>query len=267
ETIRREAARYGAQITHSELIGLIPQQALIDAAAWYLQLDDFSEEQVLEQQIQLKIAEQGTVSDAGFLDGLAAGTATPGGGSAAAYSGAMAASLTAMVARITIGKKKYIEVEDQMKAVVEQAEQLKTELNAAVAQDSAAFEKVMAAYGLPKVTDAEKAARSEAIQAATMGAAEVPLTVVEKLVKVLGLTQQAAEAGNLNAITDAGSAAALAQAGVTGASLNVRINLGSIKDQKAVKKLTARLADLNQQAERYLAAIRTAVEERGEITY
>jgi glutamate formiminotransferase/formiminotetrahydrofolate cyclodeaminase len=267
ETIRREAERYGAKITHSELIGLIPQQALIDAAAWYLQLDDFSEEQVLEHQIQLKMAQQEAVPDSTFLDALAAGTPTPGGGSAAAYSGAMAASLTAMVARITIGKKKYLAVEDQMKTVVDRAEQLKTELNAAVAEDSAAFEAVMAAFGLPKKSDQEKTTRSEEIQLATMGAAQVPLSVVEKLVKVLSLTQQVAEVGNLNAITDAGSAAALAQAGVTGASLNVRINLASIKNRKAADKLTTRLAELNEKADTILAAIQTAVEERGEIKY
>ena len=154
-----------------------------------------------------------------------------------------------------------------MKVVAEQAQGLKNELHLAVAEDSAAFEKVMAAFSLPKSSDELKAARSEAIQQATLEAARVPLSVVEKITELIVLTRQVAEVGNLNAITDAGSAAALAQAGLTGASLNVRINLGSIKDKKVVGDLTARLVELNQQADSNLTAIQAAVEERGEIKY
>ena len=118
EMIRREAARYGANITHSELIGLIPQQALIDAAVWYLQLDDFTEDQILEYKMNAELAarEGEAIEAVPFLDDLAAATPTPGGGSAAAYSGAMAAGLVAMVARLTVGKKKYADVEEQMNA-------------------------------------------------------------------------------------------------------------------------------------------------------
>jgi glutamate formiminotransferase/formiminotetrahydrofolate cyclodeaminase len=269
ETIRREAARYGANITHSELIGLIPQQALIDAAAWYLQLDGFSEEQILEHQIQAKMAGQASApkSDSNFLDELASGKPTPGGGSAAAYSAAMAASLVAMVARVTIGKKKYKDVEAEMIAVAEKADALSKELEAAVAEDSAAFEDVMAAFGLPKNTDEEKAVRSQAIQQATLKAAQVPLAVVEKSVKVLGLAQQAAERGNANAITDAGTAAALAHAAITGAGLNVRINLGGLEDKEQVLNLTASLDGFKLEAEVLLDSIEGIVEKRGEITY
>jgi glutamate formiminotransferase/formiminotetrahydrofolate cyclodeaminase len=268
EAIRREAARYGANITHSELIGLIPQQALIDAAVWYLQLDDFSEAQILEQQIQSKMLEQGAAqAQTSFLDSLAAGTPTPGGGSAAAYSAAMAASLVGMVARITMGKKKYKDVEAQMGQVAEQADLLKAELDAAVAEDSAAFEAVMDAFGLPKATDEQKSERRAAIQTATLQAALVPLSVVEKSVQVLSLAQQAAELGNANAITDAGTAAALAQAALIGASLNVRINLGGLDDQAEVARLETLLDSLSQEADEYLAAVRSAVTARGKIKY
>jgi glutamate formiminotransferase/formiminotetrahydrofolate cyclodeaminase len=267
EAIRREAARYGANITHSELIGLIPQQALIDAAAWYLQLDDFSEEQILEHQIQAKMAAKEDQDESSFLDALASGDQTPGGGSAAAYSAAMAAGLVAMVARVTIGKKKYKDVEEKMKAVVEKADRLRKELEAAVAEDSAAFEGVMAAFGLPKASDEEKAARRKAIQQATLKAAQVPLEVADKALQVLELVQVAAEKGNANAITDAGTAAELAQTAITGAGLNVRINLSGLDDRDEAANLTASLDGIKIEAEVVLESVRAAVETRGDITY
>ncbi len=122
EHIRREAQRHGVQVTRSELVGLIPQAALIEAARWYLQLDDFEPDQVLETRMFAAASEPGP--DA-FLAELASGDPTPGGGSAAAYAGAMAASLVAMVARVTLGKKKYATVEDEMKGILEMAEALR----------------------------------------------------------------------------------------------------------------------------------------------
>ena len=140
EMIRREAQRYGVAIEKSELIGLIPQQALEDAAVWYLQLDDFEGEQVLERRMQSaqKDADDAQGS-AGFLDALASAQPTPGGGSAAAQSGALAAALVAMVGRLTVGKKAYAEVEEQMQALVTRAEALRAEFSRAVAADAAAF--------------------------------------------------------------------------------------------------------------------------------
>ena len=135
EMIRREAQRYGVAIHHSELVGLIPQEALIDAAVWYTQLDQFSTEQILEfatlSSGRFSIEE----SNASFLDDLAAATAAPGGGSAAAYAGAMGAALVAMVAGLTIGKKKYAAVEATMQAIRVQAEGLRKELTDAVEDD------------------------------------------------------------------------------------------------------------------------------------
>ena len=267
EMIRSEAARLGLAIENSELIGLIPQQALLDAAAWYLQLHDFDPNQVLEIRMQAAQGDEqvGSQPDTAFLDDLASSAPAPGGGSAAAYAGAMAAGLVAMVARLTVGKKNYKDVEDQMWAVAEQAEQLRARLTAAVEQDAAAFNAVMAAFKLPKGTDEEKSVRQGAIQQATLGAAEVPLSVAEKAVSVLDLAEKAAAFGNTNAITDAGTAAAMARACLIGAGLNVRINLTSLHDTQRVKEINARLLDMENKAVALEEKIRAAVSQRGGI--
>nr|HRL11065.1 glutamate formimidoyltransferase [Aggregatilineales bacterium] len=153
ETIRREAARYGVGVLRSEIVGLIPQRALLDAAQWYLQIDDFQPEQVLENRLTDALQSGGPDFSATFLDELAAGTAAPGGGSAAAYGGAMGASLVAMVARLTVGKKKYADVEARMNEIVVEADQLRAALSKGVERDAAAFGEVMAAFKLPKDTD------------------------------------------------------------------------------------------------------------------
>jgi glutamate formiminotransferase/formiminotetrahydrofolate cyclodeaminase len=153
EMIRGEARRYGVDIHSSELVGLTPQAALIDAGAWYLQLDELEPEQIIESHIA------GT-SEESFLDRLADGAPTPGGGSAAAQSGAMAAALVAMVGRLTMGKKKYADVDDRAQEIVSQADTLRGDLEAAVNQDAQAFDGVMKALRMPKDSDAEKAARA-----------------------------------------------------------------------------------------------------------
>jgi glutamate formiminotransferase/formiminotetrahydrofolate cyclodeaminase len=139
EAIRREAARYGVAIHHTELVGLIPQEALADTAVWYLQLDQFDQDQILESRLYATEAAPDstkTNTPAPFLDELASETPTPGGGSAAAYAGAMAAALVGMVARLTIGKKKYAEVETRMQSVLAQAEGLRAALTEAVQGDA-----------------------------------------------------------------------------------------------------------------------------------
>jgi glutamate formiminotransferase/formiminotetrahydrofolate cyclodeaminase len=258
-------------IHHSELVGLIPQEALIDSAVWYLQLDEFLPEQILEQRLFEALSKAPEVSTGPaaptFLDQLAAGTPTPGGGSAAAHIGAAAAALAAMVARLTVGKKKYLAVEPQMWPIIEQAEALRADLTAMVAEDAASFEAILAATRLPKSTDAEQAARLEALELATLHAAEVPLKTAEKVVAVLGLARQAAGLGNLNAITDAASSAALAKAALTGAGLNVRINCQSLQNQAAAAPLVARLEELEQQADLALQAVNQALQERSGLKF
>ncbi len=264
EMIRREAARYGVAIHHSELVGLIPEEALVDTAVWYLQLDQFEKDQVVERRLSAALKEQeDTTAKYGFLDDLAAGTAAPGGGSASAYSGAAAAALTAMVARLTIGKKKYAEVEERMKAILEKAEALRANLTAAIDRDAAAFEEVMQAFKLPKDTPEEQACRQQAIEAATLQAARVPLDVARQSVEVMELAVECLTYGNLNAISDAGVAATQAQAALTGAGYNVRINTQGMKDTKAANALLSELAELDNQAQDLQEQARTRLKERG----
>ncbi|HUI89635.1 MAG TPA: glutamate formimidoyltransferase [Anaerolineales bacterium] len=266
ELVRREAQRYGVAIHHSELVGLIPQEALIDAAVWYTQLDQFSAEQILESRLYQSSADsQPKGSSVSFLEDLAAATAAPGGGSAAAYAGAMGAALVAMVAGLTIGKKKYAAVEASMQAIRVQAEELRQELTSAVDDDSAAFEAVMGAFKLPKETAEQQKARAAAVQMATINAANVPLHTVKDAVKVMELAARCAKDGNLNAISDAMSGAAMARASVTAAGYNVRINLNSLEDRSAGEKMLKELAELEKQADKVEKEIRGTMEERGHV--
>src|SRR6185369_15379964 len=201
ETIRREAQRYGVGIHHSELVGLIPQEALTDAAVWYMQLDQFDKSQVLES--RLFDVHESSPAGPSFIQELAAPTPTPGGGSAAAYAGAMGAGLVAMVAGLTIGKKKYADVEAEMQAVRVVAENLRKELTQAVDDDASAFEALMGTFKLPKGTEVEKAARSTAIVKATLNAAHIPLHVSEQVLKVMDLAFKCVKNGNANAMSDA----------------------------------------------------------------
>lgn len=256
ETIRREADRYGVGIYNTELVGLIPQSALVDTAVWYTQLDLFSMDQVLERKMALEV---GTSIQSDFTDDLAAATATPGGGSAAAYAGAMAAGLVAMVARLTIGKKGYDEQEQKMTNILEESEILRSELRASVERDSEAFNQVMAAYKIPK----SDPLRKEAIQEATLGAAHVPLDVAEKSLRVMGLALEAAHSGNLNAISDAGSAVNLAFASLNSAAYNVRINLSGLDDKKKAAVMKQAIEEIEKQSWTTLEAIKEVLGERG----
>ena len=265
ELIRREAARYGVAIHHSELVGLIPQQALVDAAQWFLQLDQFEPEQILEQRIAATSHQPAQSKSLGgeFLDALATGTATPGGGSAAAYAGAAGAALVAMVARLTVGKKKYAEVEERMQAIITQAENLRNQLTAGVQQDSAAYEQVMAAFKLPKDTHEQQSIRSQQIQAATLTATQVPLLTAKLAVQVMELALEIIQHGNINALSDGGSASALARAALTGAALNVHINVKSLEDSQAAYILLTELNSQEVRATEIEAIIKATIQERG----
>ena len=272
ETIRREAQRYGVNIQHSELVGLIPQDALVNAAVWYTQMDQFEPDQVLERKLfavltppavdseeSTKDDLQTTVNTPQFLDALADGAPTPGGGSAAAYAGAMGAALVAMVARLTLGKKKYADVQEQMLSILDEAEVLRKKLTDGVDEDAAAFERVMSAFRLPKDTEEQIAARTETIHKATIHAADVPLETARLSVRVMELACQTAQIGNPNAVTDAGTAAALAQAALTGAGYNVRINVLDLDGEEAelllnqLEQVEAKATLINEQLHTILA--------------
>jgi glutamate formiminotransferase/formiminotetrahydrofolate cyclodeaminase len=265
ETIRREAQRYGVNIHHSELVGLIPQDALTDAAVWYMQLDQFDKEQILESRLYESHASTPNENGPSFVEELAAPTPTPGGGSAAAYAGAMGAGLVAMVAGLTIGKKKYAEVEAEMQAIRVVAENLRKELTQAVDDDAGAFEAVMGAYRLSKENEELAAVRSSAIVTATLNAAHVPLHVAEDVVKVMELALKCVRKGNLSAISDAMSGFAMCRAALTAAGYNVRININSLEDKTAGEKMLAELKDLEAKADTLENDIRQIMTERGGI--
>ncbi len=267
EFTRREAARYGVSVVSSELVGLIPEDALVDAAEWYLQLDKFQPDQILERRLRGALVERsqetGDLGGAEFLDGLAAGTPTPGGGSAAAYTGAAAAALVAMVAKLTIGNKKYIAVEAQMSSILEKAMDLKRDLSSAVKKDADAFNAVMQAYRMPKDTEVDADLRKKTITEATMQAAQIPLQVARMTTAVMELAEQVVAEGNLNAITDGGTAAAMAHAALMGAGYNVRVNLSGLNESATSDTLKSELSDLEAKAVDLDNKVRYLLQTRG----
>jgi len=176
-----------------------------------------------------------------FLDQLASSAATPGGGSAAAILGGMGAALVSMVCNLTIGKKKYDDVEGDMKEVLAKAEDLRHRMTAMIQDDVRAFDTVMGAYGMPKETDDEKAVRSAAIQDALKMATEVPIRCCHLAREVIDLSLIASEKGNINVISDAGVGVLSAYAALRSAALNVYINAKMISDTSFVE---SKLSDL-----------------------
>lgn len=177
-----------------------------------------------------------------FLDELASEQPTPGGGGAAAIMGAVGAALVSMVANLTIGKKNYEAFDAELKATNAEAEKVRAELTAAIDEDVVAFNAVMGAYGLPRGTDEEKAARAAAIQAALKQATDAPLRAVKACHEVIKLSAVVADKGNVNVISDAGVAVLAANAGLRSAALNVYINAKSIKDREFAE---IRLGEVN----------------------
>ncbi|MDY6868052.1 MAG: glutamate formimidoyltransferase, partial [Chloroflexota bacterium] len=267
EMIRREAGRYGVQIHHSELVGLVPNEALVDAAVWYMQMDQFEPEQILETRLFENISKPkrhvSAVQESSFLDDLASGEPTPGGGSASAYGAAMAASLVAMVGRLTVGKKKYKEVEGEVWPLIEQAIELQDAMKEAVAKDADAFDAYMKALRLPKDTDQQKSDRIQAIQAASINAAEVPLHVARNALTIMRLALKMAQLGNLNAITDAGTGAAFTAAAIRGAGLNVRVNLLGLEKEADPARMLNELEQIEKQAGQVENDLQDVLSERG----
>ncbi|MDZ7384595.1 MAG: glutamate formimidoyltransferase [candidate division KSB1 bacterium] len=260
DEVCKEAELLGLRVTGSELVGLIPLEALLMAGRYYLEkqgrspglpekdlvdiavrslgLNDIAPFDPAKKIIEYQVGERrGTLvgMDVGdFVDELSTDSPAPGGGSVAALAGALAAGLAAMVANLTVGKKGYEGVASQLKDVAIKAQELKDALLLAVDEDTRAFNRVMDAFALPKKSEEQKQARHVAIQEATRRATEVPAKVMELALQVLELAMVVAEHGLTNAASDAGVAAAMARAAAEGAALNVRINLGSLEDEEFV---------------------------------
>jgi formiminotetrahydrofolate cyclodeaminase len=179
-----------------------------------------------------------------FLDELASGAPTPGGGSAAAVMGAMAAGLVSMVCNVTLGKKGLETVESEMKAVRDQSEALRRRLTAMVAEDIAAFDGLMAAYRLPKSSEEDKSRRVAAIQSSLRAATATPLDCARACAEVIALSKRAGQSGYKGVISDAGVGALAAHAAMRGAALNVYINVPSLKDRAFAESATAELEKL-----------------------
>jgi glutamate formiminotransferase/formiminotetrahydrofolate cyclodeaminase len=284
EMIRREAARYGVAVAYSELVGLAPEEFFVEAARWYLQLDKFEPDQILEYRIQSAEAEPAPLAAAEppvpdeatrrvetvevptllplpFLNAVASDAPTPGGGAVAALAGALSAALAEMVAGLTVGKKYYAEVETSMRAIAAAGADLRQKLTAAIEDDILAFNAVMEAYRLPK-DDTERPA---AIDRALMQAADVPLTVARLSLEAMRLAEQVALQGNRNAASDAASAGLIGLAAVESAGLNVRVNAASLADETMAGRYRNDINTIVSEARAVRDRVVQAAEERAGI--
>lgn len=265
ETVRREAERHGLTVTRAELVGLIPQKALLESAKWYLQLDGLEDDQVLELRLTTPPAEEKpeeTLSTIArpFVDSVAAPTSTPGGGSVAALVGALAAALTQMVAGLTVGRKKYLDVSDQAAGILDEADSIRRELTAAIEEDSASFEGILAVFRNKELGEEEKAI---ALEAATTHAGEVPLRVARLSRDASKLAKTIATIGNVNAATDAAVGTIMARAAVHGAGLNVKINSVNLKNRELADRWAAEVVSLIAEAEELAQSTIIIAKERG----
>lgn len=261
DEVKKQAEKKGLRVTGSELVGLVPLEAMLQAGRHYIDLQGSSagvpEAQIIETAIQslglrevaefdpkqkvieYRVAEATPLVDMdvrAFVDLTSTDAPVPGGGSVAALMASMSGALTAMVANLTIGKKDYREYEDDMKRVAVEGQKLKKAFLKAVDDDSKSFDAVMNAFRLPKGTDEESAHRDAEVEKATVGATEVPLSVLLKCRDALDPIEEVAKKGNKNSLSDAGVAALAIWAGAGGAFLNVLINLAGISDKAYANK-------------------------------
>ena len=253
DLVKMEAEAHGVSPTWSEIVGLVPERVLFAAAARHVQLRDFSTDQVLERKVREAIA--GGESLSGFVGSVASPSPTPGGGSVTAHAGALAAALAQMVAGLTVGRKKYVAVDAEMKDIAVRAAALGNQLAALVARDAAAYASVYAAYKLPDETDEQKKDKAALLDDALIHAADVPLETARACADVAELAVAVAERGNTNAASDAGVAALLSEAACIGAVYNVRINVSALADKSRGASLSA---DATQCVARAQAASRKA---------
>lgn len=271
ETCVEEASKEGVRVTGSEIVGLVPKDALLEAGRYYLKkqgkntgipekeiihiaikslgLNDVQrfepEKKIIEYLIedpQEKKLERMTIEE--FVDELSSESPAPGGGSVSALSGALSAALVSMVANLTFGKKGYEEVTPEMEEISRKAQELKDTLLRIIDEDTKAFNNVMAALSLPKKTEEEKRIRDEAIERANKEATLVPLKVMDLSIELIDIASKVAEKGNKNALSDAGCALLQARSSCQGAYFNVLINLQGIKDEDFKRELSSKAKDI-----------------------
>jgi formiminotetrahydrofolate cyclodeaminase len=254
--VKREAARYGAIPVGSEIVGLIPKKAIEMAADYFLQVENFSPEQIFENKLEGALT--GAPADLGskdgkfgalarpFIDAVAAPSATPGGGSVSALAGALAAALGQMVAGLSRKKKAQLTVVDKLSDALEEMRKASDALTAAIDRDSSAYDGVLAAYKMPQGDGEEIKARDAAIQAAMRGATEVPLEVATSTVALFERIGQLAAIAAASMKSDLDVARLMAAAGAKGALANVEINLDGIKDTGYVTATREKVATLRE---------------------
>jgi glutamate formiminotransferase/formiminotetrahydrofolate cyclodeaminase len=261
EEVKKQAEMLGIRVTGSELVGLIPLEAMLEAGRYYLELQGKStgvpESQLVETAVQSlgldditpfdpkqKIIEyrvaaetplaNGTLVE--FADKTSLDSPVPGGGSVSALLASLSAALTSMVANLTIGKKEYEKVDGLMKEIAPKAQALKDRFMRAVDEDSKSFDAVMEAWRLPKNTQAEQAHKNKSIEEATRRAIEVPMDVLKGCGEAVGLVESVASLGNVNSLSDAGVAALSLKAAANGVYFNVLINLPGLEDRAYVDR-------------------------------
>ncbi|MEO0199108.1 MAG: glutamate formimidoyltransferase [candidate division WOR-3 bacterium] len=271
ETCVEEASKEGVRVTGSEIVGLVPKDALLETGRYYLKkqgkntgipekeiihiaikslgLNDVQrfepEKKIIEYLIedpQEKKLERMTIEE--FVDELSSESPAPGGGSVSALSGALSAALVSMVANLTFGKKGYEEITPEMEEISRKAQELKDTLLRIIDEDTKAFNNVMAALSLPKKTEEEKRIRDEAIEKANKEATLVPLKVMDLSIELIDIASKVAEKGNKNALSDAGCALLQARSSCQGAYFNVLINLQGIKDEDFKREVSSKAKDI-----------------------
>jgi glutamate formiminotransferase/formiminotetrahydrofolate cyclodeaminase len=275
DEVCKKASERGIRVTGSELVGLVPLKSMADAGKYFLRkqkrsmgvsekeliriailsmgLDELApfkpEERIIEYLLKNNTDDKLVrMSLADFADETASESPAPGGGSIAAYAGALGASLATMVANLSSHKKGWDERWEEFSDWAEKGQQYKNELIQLVDADTRAFNQVMNAFALPKSTDAEKKLRSTAIQEATKRAIEVPFRVMQVAYASMEVIKAMGEIGNPNSVSDAGMGALCARAAVMGAFLNVRINAGGCDDKTFVDEIISKGRDMERNA-------------------
>lgn len=288
DEVCRCAQNRGLRVTGTEIVGLVPERTLVEAGKYFLRkqnrsvgipkediikiavksmgLDDLKpfvpQEKVVEYLLDAADS-RSRLTDLtvkGFADETARESPAPGGGSVAAYMGAMGAALGTMVANLSAHKPGWDDRWEEFSNWAEQGMAIEQELLHLVNEDTEAFNKIMAAFGMPKVTDDDKARRAEAIESATLFAAQIPLLTMKAAMKVLPLCRAMAETGNPNSVSDAGVGALAARSAVIGAALNVKINAASLQDKATAQSLIDEAEALVKQAKAEEEAIIAIVE-------
>lgn len=288
DEVCRCATNRGIRVTGTEIVGLIPKRTLIDAGKYFLKkqnrstgipeedilqiaiksmgLDDLKEfnprEKVIEYLLEDedKSAKLIDLTVKGFADETSRESPAPGGGTISAYMGALGAALGTMVANLSSHKAGWDARWEEFSNWADKGQKIQSELMNLVDEDTEAFNRIMEAFGLPKGTDEEKAARSAAIQAATLFATQVPLHTMQASFKVFELCKAMAEEGNPNSVSDAGVGVLAARAAVLGAGLNVKINASGLKDRETADKLVGEANELIKEANELEAEIMKIVE-------